>query len=190
MANTPRLPGGHLIRAILRGNRITSSPKISLRTLTDNDWRLWRELRLQALEEAPYAFSSRLADWQGVGDSEMRWRSRLLAVPLNIVAELNGNPAGMVSGTAPSPDGTVELISMWVAPFARGRGVGDCLVTAIVNWAEQQHALRVSLAVFEGNQSALRLYRRHQFTDRGTASQDGSASACERQLVRDIRPAI
>ena len=94
---------------------MTSSSKISLRTLTDNDWQLWRELRLQALEETPSAFRSRLADWQGAGDAERRWRSRLLAVPLNIVAELNGNPAGMVSGTAPSPDG---LKPTFVSPGA------------------------------------------------------------------------
>lgn len=45
--------------------------------LTPDDWPIWRELRLAALAEAPQAFGSRLADWQGEGDREERWRDRL-----------------------------------------------------------------------------------------------------------------
>ncbi|HEY0700829.1 MAG TPA: glycosyltransferase, partial [Micromonospora sp.] len=48
-----------------------------LRALDPEDWRLWRVARLAALAEAPYAFGSQLADWQGPGDREERWRSRL-----------------------------------------------------------------------------------------------------------------
>ncbi|MDQ2841327.1 MAG: hypothetical protein M3Y72_09865 [Acidobacteriota bacterium] len=73
-----------------------------------DDWPLWRKLRLEALEEAPYAFSSTLVDWQGEGDTEARWRARLSTVPLNVVADLNGTVAGMVSATAPSQDETIR----------------------------------------------------------------------------------
>jgi hypothetical protein len=49
-------------------------------TLTPNDWRQWRELRLAALAEAPAVFGSTLADWTGEGDTEDRWRARLSSV--------------------------------------------------------------------------------------------------------------
>lgn len=52
-------------------------PVIELRVLTPDHWPAWRELRLAALAEAPYAFGSRLADWQGDRDREQRWRDRL-----------------------------------------------------------------------------------------------------------------
>ena len=94
--------------------------EIKVRRIGVDDWPLWRKLRLQALEEAPYAFSSRLADWQGRGDTDACWRGRVSDVPFNIVAEWHETAAGMASVTAPNPDGSVELISMWVAPFARG----------------------------------------------------------------------
>jgi ribosomal protein S18 acetylase RimI-like enzyme len=138
---------------------------IALRQLTADDWQLWRKLRLEALAEAPYAFGAKLSDWQGPGDTEARWRARLTDVPLNIVAEWESTPAGMIGGTAPGADGSVELISMWVAPFARGRGVGDALVQAVVEWARDQHAVAVVLGVKVSNERAVALYRRNGFTD-------------------------
>jgi len=65
---------------------------IDVRTVGVEDWRLWRDLRLEALREAPYAFGSTLAEWQGEGDTEVRWRARLSTVRLNVVAYLNGRP--------------------------------------------------------------------------------------------------
>lgn len=110
---------------------------IALDVIDADEWRAWRDLRLQALEEAPYAFGTRLSEWQGEGDTEPRWRDRLSSVPFNVVARIDGAAAGIVSATAPN-DGAVALISMWVAPFARGRGVGDALVQAVLRWARDR----------------------------------------------------
>jgi ribosomal protein S18 acetylase RimI-like enzyme len=136
-----------------------------LRRLTAADWREWREIRLAALREAPYAYGSTVAEWEGEGDTELRWRYRLTEVPFNVMALRDGVPAGIVSGTHPDESGTVELISMWVAPFARGKGVGDELIRAVIAWAEEQDAARVMLAVVSGNTYAAQLYRRHRFVD-------------------------
>lgn len=159
---------------------------INLRMLSVDDWPLWRALRLQALAQAPYAFGSTLADWNGEGDTEMRWRARLSTVPFNVVANLNGMPAGMVSATAPTADGTIELISLWVSPVARGHGVGDSLIAAVIEWARGQRAARVTLAVVESNRHAVALYRRHRFVDVGAIDCTGSGTASERQMVHDL----
>lgn len=140
---------------------------VAVTSITANEWRAWRNLRLKALREAPYAFGSALADWQGAGDTEARWRKRLTDVPLNLIASVGGTPAGIVSGRAPTPEGTVELISMWVAPFARGCGVGDALVDAVVRWAREKNAWRVALAVVPNNTNAFALYERHGFREAG-----------------------
>ncbi len=138
---------------------------IELQVLDPDNWRIWRELRLAALAEAPYAFGSRLADWQGDGDREERWRSRL-GIPdsYNLVAVLDGQPVGMASGVPAEQDGVVELISMWVGPAARGRGVGDALMRAVDQWARDRGAKRIELAVVPDNDSATALYLRHGFT--------------------------
>ncbi|MFF4258626.1 GNAT family N-acetyltransferase [Streptomyces sp. NPDC001663] len=112
---------------------------LDLRALTSDDWPLWRELRLAALAEAPYAFGSTLAQWQGSGDREERWRARL-SIPgaHDLVVLLGGLPVGMAGGVPGEGAGNVVLISMWVNPAARGRGVGDHLIQAIERWAPQR----------------------------------------------------
>ncbi|MGK5628007.1 N-acetyltransferase family protein [Streptomyces sp. URMC 123] len=160
---------------------------IELQVLTPDDWGRWRELRLAALAEAPYAFGSTLADWQGDGDREERWRARL-SIPdsYNVLAELGGRPAGMVSGVLQPRDGTVELISLWVGEQARGQGVGDRLVRAVVRWAVGRGAEAVRLAVTPGNAHALALYRRHGFEDTGQLGDEMPDGQRERLLVKRL----
>jgi ribosomal protein S18 acetylase RimI-like enzyme len=132
---------------------------IELQGLTPADWQLWRTLRHRAPAEAPAAFGSTLAEWSGPADQESRWRARLSDVPLNIVCRLDGDPAGMVSARV-ADNGAVELISLWVAPGARGRGVGDVAVRAVLDWAGRRP---VELSVKIDNAAAIALYRRHGF---------------------------
>jgi ribosomal protein S18 acetylase RimI-like enzyme len=141
---------------------------ISVRTLSEDDWSEWRALRLQALTEAPGAFGSTVAGWSGAGDREERWRSRLRSVPFNSFAVRNDLPVGMVSGTEPRGD-QVELISMWVEPSARGCGVGDALIAAVVAWAREQGVANVVLDVRVSNDRAVALYSRNGFVDVGPA---------------------
>lgn len=138
---------------------------IDIRELTAEDWPIWRELRLAALAEAPSAFGSRLVDWQHA--PEIRWRERL-SIPgsYNLVANLDGRPAGMASGISAEDDpDAIELISMWVSPAARGQQVGDRLVTAVVDRARDRGASRVVLAVAADNPAATALYHRNGFQD-------------------------
>jgi GNAT superfamily N-acetyltransferase len=136
---------------------------IEWRVLTSDDWPVWRDLRLAALAEAPHAFGSRLADWQGDGDSNERWRARLEIPGHHLVAVVDGRPVGMASGVPTDDDGVVELISMWVHPTARGRGIGDQLLGAVERWARQVGADTLTLAVADGNEAAAVLYRRNGF---------------------------
>jgi GNAT superfamily N-acetyltransferase len=137
---------------------------IEIREIGPDDWKAWRELRLAALEEAPYAFGSQLADW--VDAPEERWRERL-SVPsaYQVIATIDGTPVGLAGGFLGETPGTAELVSMWVAPAGRGRGVGNALMTAIEDWARGTGATVLELAVADGNDPAHELYLRNGFTD-------------------------
>jgi ribosomal protein S18 acetylase RimI-like enzyme len=80
---------------------------------------------------------------------------------VNFIATLDDQDAGMVSAEA--SDDEVELIAMWVAPFARGQGVGDELVRAVVDWSLSHQYARLTLRVLNGNDRAATLYERHGF---------------------------
>ena len=137
---------------------------ITMRAIGPDDWRDWRSLRLQALAEAPYAFGSTVAYWQDA--AEARWRDRLGGDSVNLICSLDDRPAGMASGMLEG-DGPVELISMWVAPFARGAGIGAALIDAVADWATNRRPGELLLQVVDGNEPAIRLYQRAGFIDRG-----------------------
>jgi ribosomal protein S18 acetylase RimI-like enzyme len=141
---------------------------IDVQLLGPDDWRLWRRLRLEALAESAAAFSSTMTQWTGPGDTEERWRARLSNVPLNIVVRSKGAAAGTVSAYVRADD-TAELISMWVAPFARGCGVGNAAMRAVLGWAKPRE---VVLSVKPDNMPAIALYQRHGFVDAGQSPHD------------------
>jgi ribosomal protein S18 acetylase RimI-like enzyme len=137
--------------------------ELEITTVDPEDWELFREIRLRALREAPYAFQSRYDDW--VDAPEAMWRDRLANVPLNLVARRGGEPLGMASGALDGED-RAELISMWVDPAARGSGVGAALVGAVVEWAAAT-GRPTYLMVRSDNARAIGVYVRAGFVDLG-----------------------
>jgi GNAT superfamily N-acetyltransferase len=130
--------------------------------LTEDDWRLLREVRLAALADAPYAYGSSLAVERDF--DEAGWRRRF-GSGLWAVAR-DQEPVGLV-GTYLSDGDTPMLVAMWVSPGYRGRGVGDLLVTEVLQWAAQNRWSQVVLRVADGNDAARKLFVRHGFTPTG-----------------------
>ncbi|MGC9154421.1 MAG: GNAT family N-acetyltransferase [Ferrimicrobium sp.] len=159
--------------------------KISISILTETDWQLWRSLRLQALADAPYAFGSTLEQWSGKSDQESRWRDRLRNSALALVCLFDHQPAGMVATTTPTA-GETELVSLWVSPEFRGRGVGDRLIGEVLRWASERDLAQVRLYVREMNRAAIALYERHGFVDTGERC-DEMDGMCEVSMLRALR---
>lgn len=152
---------------------------IRLRVCGEDDWVAWRAVRLAALAEAPYAFGSTVAGWSDA--NEERWRERLRSVPYNLVAAIDGVDVGMASGLP--EDGNVVLISMWVAPAARGKGVSDTLVESVIRWARELGVPAVELDVVENNLPAIALYRRAGFVDEGPSTRGQIEGVPQRRMT-------
>ena len=69
-------------------------------------------------------------------------------------------------GYLAAPD-TAELVGMYVRPQARGRGVGEALIDAVIDWARDRDTATVHLWVTETNKPARMLYERCGFTVTG-----------------------
>ena len=134
---------------------------VLVRPTTMTDWQALREVRLQALRDAPYAFASTHAREAAFADDEWHRRATRDGSFLAFLPEVS--PAGLGSGYVAAPD-TVELIGMFVRPQALGRGVGEAVINAVIGWAIQKGATAVHLWVTETNKHARMLYERCGFT--------------------------
>lgn len=163
---------------------------IAARQLAPGEWRLWRDLRLRALEDAPWAFGSTLAEIRH-RDTEAHWREGVSWPRVPFVVEVDGQPAAMgrlLFGDDPVygdvPGARAELISVWVAPEHRGRGVGRALVAAAVEHLAAHHPqTRLLLAVVETNLPARRLYESCGFGTGGWNPDDDTELFMERRAA-------
>ncbi len=134
---------------------------VVVREVNADGWRAMRDVRLEALRDAPQAFASTYE--REVTFAEADWQRRITGGG-NFLAhapELDAAPVGIVGGFEAEP-GAIELVSLWVRPRARGHGVGALLVEAVTSWAWAKGIPRVHLWVTETNSARL-LYERCGF---------------------------
>jgi ribosomal protein S18 acetylase RimI-like enzyme len=144
---------------------IAMSIERSVRRAVSGDESALREVRLQALSDAPDAFGSTYenevarttSDWQ-------RWMSPGVAFILYEPAGARGMVAGLRDETDPA---VIQLMAMWVHPQTRGSGGADELVAAVVAWARSEGAKLVRLKVIQGNDRARCFYERIGFRTTG-----------------------
>jgi len=134
-----------------------------IREVAADDWQAMRDVRLAALRDAPDAFASTYE--REAAFAEADWQRRIAGGGnfLAYAPELGAAPAGIAGGFEARP-GTIELVSLWVRPQARGHGIGQALVQAVVSWARSRGISRVHLWVAENNDHARLLYERCGFS--------------------------
>ena len=122
-----------------------------------------RELRLRALRDAPWAFSSSYERELGHERDWWELRARQEADVVYVIDDGAGL-AGMAGGFV--ADEAVQLWGMWVAPEARGRGAGRALVEAVLAWAGDR-PVRLEVTDDERGRPAEALYRSLGFAPTG-----------------------
>ncbi|UIJ35003.1 N-acetyltransferase [Allobranchiibius sp. GilTou73] len=107
---------------------------ITVRALGEQDWQIYRDVRLAALSDSPDAFAASVAQERQFDDAF--WRRRLVR-SRRLIAERGDDVVGVVSvGRSPAEDPrSCELFGLWVKPDLRGQGVAWRLVQAGVEQA-------------------------------------------------------
>jgi GNAT superfamily N-acetyltransferase len=141
--------------------------KVTVRQATSDDWQTVRDIRLAALQEAPYAFGSTYARERDF--NEETWRGRLSNPDGPTFLAFDGDDAVGIDGVY-TEGGDRILVAMWVAPSARRAGVGEALTNAVCEWVRAQGDRRVYLGVAEDNEPARRLYERLGFRMTGKSA--------------------
>lgn len=161
---------------------------VEIQEAAPEDWEIMRDVRLDALRDAPDAFGSTYA--REAAFTEAEWRGRFHDRGVTFFAYLGGaagpaEPAG-ISGVI-DVEGPAELVSMWVRPSARGQKVSEPLISACTAWAADRGHRELFLWVADSNPVARTLYDRHGFTPTGrTGTLRSNASLTVLQMVRAL----
>jgi ribosomal protein S18 acetylase RimI-like enzyme len=131
---------------------------------------------LRALRESPEAFGSTLDRELGYSDALLD--ERALAASSGSKAatfvvdasdgESTGDWLALVTVLGPTHEGVMrparaELVSMWICPSHRRKGLATQLVEVALKYASAIAADTISLSVTRGNRAALALYEGHGF---------------------------
>lgn len=144
---------------------------IALRPLAQEDWAMYRDIRLRSLAQDPESFGSTYE--REIIFSEAQWIERLdlnarncAALPL--VAEQDGKAIGLVCGILHEAEDDAAIIyQMWVAIDKRGQGIGRRLIGEIIRWAIELKINSLKLGVITTNTAAVKLYESAGFVATG-----------------------
>jgi len=157
------------------------------------EWQVYRQVRLAALAEAPYAFMSTLEREKAFGEDA--WRQRLASpTAATFIAWRDGEPTGTATGKLDDPadeyavPGAWQLVGMWVDPSARGTGIAGELVEAVAKHARALGAASLVLWVTEINDRARAFYRKLGFVPTGARQpvRPEEPEHWEEQMIRQL----
>ena len=173
MSELPRTPDG--------------LPAVAIRPARADEWSRWRETRLRMLRDDADFFSTRYDDM--VREPDKTWRDWVGAAAVGdqtslFVANEDGRWLGGVGAFVRVTPLGVQLISMWVDPRARGRGIAQALIRAVAGWAQERGSETVVLFVQEANEPSQQLYERAGVRRTGdSAPSPGAAGRSAFKLV-------
>lgn len=165
-------------------------PSQSVTRIHADQWQILRDVRLRALEEAPYAFGTKLSEGKKRTDRDWQDMARdhaTLSDRAYFLAYVEDNPCGM-AGCYRTASDTVVLTAMWVAPEVRGQKIGEQIVRAAIKWAREGGATTLEAWVSENNPARF-FYKKIGFEDTRSTEPLRSGSKIQMVLIRrDIAP--
>jgi ribosomal protein S18 acetylase RimI-like enzyme len=137
--------------------------EIQVIKLEPSQWNEYKTLRLRALQEEPQAFGSSYAE--NVSKPDSYWVERLEDVQQGknwlVFAKEGEKLLGMMGGFRKNedPQDTVNVIAVYVAKEARGKGVSKKLMKALLDEFEKiANITKVKLSVNKQQIPAVKLY--------------------------------
>ncbi len=148
--------------------------------VTPDDWRAWRDLRLEGLIDTPLGFGRLYAD--EVLFTEAQWREGMERPGRKIMAYDGDRPVGMAGGFIRPEDARPTLYAVYVTPSARGAGVLSALVDDLSAWCAPE-PLRLDVHI--DNRRAYAAYLKLSFAPTGVRTEGGGIDG--RDLLEMIR---
>ena len=150
----------------------TPRGKILIREANPTDAFQFRELRLDALQDSPIAFT---ADYQkNLNQPSKYWEDTLTTQPDESTIFLATGEdefigmTGIARGGSPKTRHSAWVWGVYVRPPWRGLHIAEELINSCFTWAKTRKIILAKLGVSAINQSAIRCYERCGFKTYGT----------------------
>ena len=150
----------------------TSRGTIAIREAKPTDADLFRQLRLEALQDSPVAFS---ADYQrNLSQPAKYWEDMLTmhSDESTIFLAVHGDnlvgTTGIARGGSPKTRHAAVIWGVYVSPEWRGLHIAEELIRSCFAWAKTRKIVMAKLGVAAMNTSAVRCYQRCGFEIYGT----------------------
>lgn len=140
---------------------------VNIIQLTSDQWQIYQQLRLEALQNDPQAFGSSYQD--ALKKTETDWRSRLEDANQGrgswlLFAGDKQSLLGMIAAVLDNEqENTAIILSVYVTPQARGKGISKKLMAAILDAIKADGVKKAWLEVNTEQLPALHLYQRFGF---------------------------
>jgi ribosomal protein S18 acetylase RimI-like enzyme len=139
---------------------------VQTEVLKEDEWFWLRDVRLEALKQDPSAFLSVYERESDYGEHE--WRAEFARGDWTVLTDQNQIVGLLGTTREPStPQGECYLEYMWICPRFRRSGVGTDLVNAVLKQLASSGVVAVRLWILEGNEPAVRLYKKIGFSFTG-----------------------
>lgn len=152
------------------GTRLEVTKLITLVRIEAQSAQTYKAIRLAALKQDPLSFGSTYEREVLLSDKD--WLTRASSLDgenrVGFFALEDEQALGLVACFRDSEDPALgEVISMWVAPAGRRRGVGSDLLKAIRHWAQERRIQTIRLLVTSLNTAGICFYERNGFVRTG-----------------------
>lgn len=140
-----------------------NSNSVEIVELQQDEWEMYRDLRLKAVQEAPEAFGTTYEEELAVTMED--WKRRL---NFNMIfAKSENRIIGMIGAVIDyrsKLNHVALVISFYVIPEFRNKGIGGLLLDNIINKLKKQKNIRkINLKVTTNQAAAVKLYKKNGF---------------------------
>ena len=157
---------------------VAAPPSVELRALTEDDWTAVADIYWDGMRGGLATFQTEVPSWDD-------WDAAHLPGH-RLVAELFGEVVGWAALSPASTRrcyaGVVEN-SVYVAPEARGHGIGRALLDELIAGAEAAGIWTIQTSIFPENRVSLALHERCGFRVVGTRERIGKRDGVWRDTV-------
>ena len=139
---------------------------VEIKNLQENQWQLFKRLRIESITDAPHAFSTRLEDIQNRSDTFWQRLVRKYANDLDsttCLVYLNGYPCGMAACIF--EEDSAELVGLWVEPAFRRQGAAKAIIVHASGLSKERGLHQLKVVVFPDNLEAIEFYHSVGFLD-------------------------